>query len=83
MDKRYKNVYFWIGILGVVFSAAGINLESLTSWNILFDNILNILKNPFLLMSVIMAVTGVIIDPTTKGLKDCQIKLKELEEKDK
>lgn len=83
MDKRYKNVYFWIGLIGVIFSAAGVNLESLTSWNILFSNIMNILSNPFLLISVIMAVSGVIVDPTTKGFKDCELKLKQLEEKNK
>ena len=47
-----------------------INIESITSWEILYKDILNVLGNPFLLLSVIMAITGVIVDPTTKGLKD-------------
>ena len=31
---------------------------------------MNILANPFLLGSVIVAVVGVFVNPTTKGLKD-------------
>lgn len=68
--SRFQNVYFWLGLIGVIFSAAGVSLESLTSWNILFDNVMGILGNPFLLMSVIAAIVGVVVDPTTKGIKD-------------
>lgn len=77
--ERYKNPYFWFGILGIIFTAGGVKLEDMTSWNILFDNIMNILESPFLLLSVAMAITGVFVDPTTKGLKDCEVK-KELNE---
>lgn len=70
LKSRSKNPYFWLGLVGVIFTAAGINVESLTSWDILFQNILAILGNPFLLASVIAAVTGVFVDPSTKGLTD-------------
>lgn len=70
MNNRYKNVYFWIGIIGVIFSAAGVNIEMLTSWPILFESILGILGNPFLLMSVIAAIVGISVDPSTPGFKD-------------
>lgn len=70
MNNRFKNIYFWLGIIGVIFTAAGVNLESLTSWNILFDNLMNILSNPFILMSVIAAIAGIFVDPTSKGFKD-------------
>lgn len=68
--NRAKNPFFWIGLLGVVFTAAGINIESLTSWGVLFQNILAILENPFLLVSVIAAVLGVFVDTSTPGLTD-------------
>ena len=70
MNNRFKNPYFWFGLVGVICSAVNINIESITSWEILYQDILNILGNPFLLLSVIMAITGVIVDPTSKGLKD-------------
>lgn len=80
MNNRFKNPYFWIGLIGIMFSAAGIDLKTLTSWDILLTNILNILNNPFLLISVIMAITGVFIDPTTQGAKDCKNKEEVLKE---
>lgn len=70
MNLRIKNIYFIIGLIGIGLTAAGISPESLTSWDILFNNLLNVLNNPFMLVSVIMAVLGVFVDPTTPGLKD-------------
>lgn len=70
IQERFKNPYFVIGLIGVVFSAAGIDFESLTNWSILWHNILNILGNPFLLASVIVAMIGVFVDPSTEGFKD-------------
>ena len=70
IQERFKNPYFVIGLIGVVFSAAGIDFESLTDWSILWRNILDILGNPFLLASVVVAIIGVFVDPSTKGFKD-------------
>ena len=70
MKDRLKNPYFIIGLIGVVFSAAGIDFESLTNWSILWQNVLSVLNNPFLLVSVITALIGVFVDPTTKGFTD-------------
>ena len=70
MNNRFKNPYFWFGLAGVICAAANISIESLTSWEILYENLMNILANPFLLGSVIVAVVGVFVNPTTKGLKD-------------
>ncbi len=36
MNTRFKNVGFWIGIVGIVLTAAGIDPASITSWDILF-----------------------------------------------
>ena len=70
LQDRFKNPYFWLGLIGVIFSAAGISLESLTNWGLLWQGILSILGNPFLLLSVIAAILGVFVEPTTRGLKD-------------
>ncbi len=70
MKDRLKNPYFIIGLVGVIFSAAGIDFESLTNWSILWQNVLGILNNPFLLVSVITALIGVFVDPTTQGFTD-------------
>lgn len=70
MNKRVKNIYFWLGLIGVVFSASGIDFNTLTDWKLLLEAILSILNNPVAVVSVIAAVTGVIVNPTTPGLKD-------------
>lgn len=70
MENRVRNVYFWIGLISIIFAAAGVDFNTLTNWNLLFQSILGILNNPVAIVSVILAVVGVFIDPTTKGLKD-------------
>lgn len=68
--NRIKNVYFWVGILGVILTALQVEASSLTTWNSVLILILDTLKNPYLLFTTAMAVLGVVIDPTTNGLKD-------------
>lgn len=70
MEQRFKNIYFWLGLVGVVFAGAGVDFEVLTSWKLLFEAILGILGNPVAIMSVAFAILGVFVDPTTKGIKD-------------
>ena len=70
IKERFKNPFFILGLFGIIFSAAGVNVETLTNWSLLWESILGILGNPFLLASVIAAVLGVFVDPSTKGLRD-------------
>ncbi|WP_226897969.1 phage holin [Paraclostridium bifermentans] len=70
MKKRFKNPYFWLGLGGVIFSSAGVDFNTLTSWNLLGDALLNILANPVAIVAVIAALIGVCVDPSTQGLKD-------------
>ncbi|MCQ4934920.1 MULTISPECIES: phage holin [Anaerotignum] len=67
---RFKNPYFWIGLFGVIMSTIGAKPEDFTSWALVLEEIKNVLGNPFLLFSVILAVIGVVTDPTTKGVCD-------------
>lgn len=70
MKNRFKNPYFWLGLGGVIFSSAGVDFKTLTSWGLLGDALLSILGNPVAVVSVAAAVIGVFVDPSTKGLKD-------------
>lgn len=69
-SQRAKNPMFWIGMVSVILTAAGISPETVTSWPLLAENILSILSNPFMLSTVVLAICGVAINPTTPGLKD-------------
>lgn len=68
--KRFKNIGFWIGIIGVVLTAAGIDPTTLTSWDILFNNLVAVVKNPYMLVTIAMAIVGVFTNPTTAGIRD-------------
>lgn len=70
MKNRFKNPYFWLGLGGVIFSSAGVDFKTLTSWGLLGDSLLSILGNPVAVVAVAAAVIGVFVDPSTKGLKD-------------
>lgn len=68
--ERYKNPYFYFGIVAIIFASAGIDFETLTSWPLLLEALKGIVMNPFTLGSVVVAIVGVWVNPTTKGLKD-------------
>lgn len=67
---RFKNPYFWIGLFAVIMSSLGIEPDKFTSWGMVIDEIKHIIGNPFLLISLILAVFGVVTDPTTTGICD-------------
>lgn len=69
---RLKNPWFWVGLIGVILTAMGVSPESLTSWDILYSNLIALIQNPFMLGSVAVAVLGVIVDPTTAGAGDSE-----------
>jgi len=53
-------------VVAIIVNAAGIKFEEITSWGILLEDILMILKNPFLIGSIIVAVFGFLNNPTDK-----------------
>ena len=67
---RVKNPYFWIGLVGVIMTAMGVSPEMFTSWSAVGNQLLEFVSNPFMIGSVIVAVIGVLVDPTTTGLSD-------------
>lgn len=67
---RAKNVWFWVGLGGVILTAMGVSPEMFTSWAIVKEQAIALVSNPFMLVSVILAVLGQIVDPTTNGITD-------------
>lgn len=70
MHVRFKNPWFWVGLGGVILSAMGVSPEMFTSWGAVWDAVVNLFSNPFMLGSVVLAVLGVFVDPTTAGISD-------------
>lgn len=68
--KRIKNVWFWVGIAGVALAAINVDWHTFTSWGLVGQCIVDTVSNPVKIVSVAMAVVGVLTNPTTKGFKD-------------
>jgi phi LC3 family holin len=67
---RFKNPWFWVGLGGVILSAMGVSPEMLTSWGAVWEAVVNLFGNPFMLVSAVLAVLGVFVDSTTAGICD-------------
>ena len=79
LDKhpKLKNPYFYLGIVAVIFSAAGVDIVTLSSWPLLAAALLSIVNSPFTLLCVIFALLAMFNDNSTSGL-DGVDKLKEI-----
>ena len=67
---RLKNPWFWVGIASVVIAALGVDPQQFVSWDSLGGYIVDVLRNPVQLVTVVLAVLAVFIDPTTAGISD-------------
>ena len=67
---RLKNPWFWVGVISIVVTAIGIDPSTMTTWGAVVDAALAVLHNPVQLVTVVLAVLAVFIDPTTAGLSD-------------
>lgn len=75
-NAKFKNPYFWLSMFGLIFAAAGVDFNTLTSWQLLGEALLTIVANPVAIVAVITAMLGVWNDNSTKGMD----KLKNKEE---
>ena len=75
-NTKLRNPYFWLSMFGLIFAAAGIDFNTLTSWQLLGEALLSIVANPVSIVAVITAMLGVWNDNSTKGMD----KLKNKEE---
>ena len=73
---RLKNPVFWVQIVVAIvlpiLAYLGLSWEDMTSWAALGGIFLEAVKNPVILVSVLVSVWNAINDPTTKGLSDSQ-----------
>ena len=74
MLDKLKNPYFWLSVFALIFSAAGIEFSTLTSWQLLGHALFSILQNPVSIVAVITAFLGIWNDNSTKGLDKPTIK---------
>ena len=68
IHPKLKNPYFWLSIIGLIFASAGIDFNTLTSWQLLGEALLSILQNPVAVIAVLTALVGIWNDNSTTGL---------------
>ena len=80
MNEKLKNPYFWLSVFALIFTAAGIDFQTLTSWQLLAQALIDILLNPVAIVAIITAFLGIWNDNSTKGLDGLTTNKKEGEE---
>ena len=65
---KLKNPYFYLSVVGLIFSASGVDFTQLTSWNLFWQALLGIIENPVCVVAVITALLGIWNDNSTEGL---------------
>lgn len=68
MKEKFKNPYFWLSLVALIFTASGIDFNQLTSWSLLASALVSIIQNPVSIVAVITAFLGIWNDNSTKGL---------------
>ena len=68
-NPKLRNPYFYISVIGLIFSAAGVDFNSLTNWYLLGKALLDIFNNPVSTLAVITALTGIWMDNGDYTLK--------------
>lgn len=69
---RFKNPWFWVGVVSIALTAIGLDPSTPTSWEAVKDSVMAVLSNPFQLGTMALAVLAVFVDPTTAGFGDSQ-----------
>ena len=67
---RFQNWAFWLGLGATILAAMNVSPKMFTSWALVGQEFLNLISNPFRLGCVVVAVVGVLTDPTTPGIGD-------------
>lgn len=71
---RLKNPVFWAqlatAIVLPILAYLGLQWSDMTSWTALGEILVQAVKNPVILVSVVVSVWGIVNDPTTAGLSD-------------
>lgn len=63
----------FIGALAIpVLAYLGLELNDLTSWDMVLDVLQSFISNPYLVILTVVNALNMTIDPTTKGLTDSE-----------
>ena len=71
---RLKNPVFWVQVVVAIvlpiLAYFGLSWDDMTTWGAIGKVLIDAVKNPVVIVAVIVSVWNAINDPTTKGLSD-------------
>ena len=73
-NPKLKNPYFYLSVFALIFSASGVDFQTLTSWQLLGEALMSILQNPVAIVSVLTAFVGIWNNNETPGLDNIKKK---------
>lgn len=74
IKARIKNPVFImqmiLAVLTPILAYAGLTAKDITTWNTLGELLVGAMKNPYILVTVLVSVGNAVNNPTTKGFWD-------------
>ena len=67
---RFKDPYFVVGLVALIIMTIIEEPTTITSWEILVEQLKSFINNPYKIICTVVAVSGYIQDPTTRGFRD-------------
>lgn len=67
---RFQNWAFWLSLGATILAALNVEPEMFTSWDIVWQELVALVNNPFRIGCVVIAIIGVFADFTTPGIGD-------------
>lgn len=84
---RFKNPAFWVQVVLAVVTPIlayfGVNWEDMTTWYALGSLLVESVKNPVVVVAVIVSLWNAVNDPTTAGFTDSELAMTYTEPKKK
>lgn len=59
-----------ISVVIPVLAYFGLQASDFTTWNKVFDTFIDAIKNPYVVVMIVVSLFNAITDPTTKGIRD-------------
>lgn len=71
---RLRNPVFWVqvavAVILPILAHLGLEWEDMTTWEALGGILVDAVKNPVIVVAVIISVWNAVVDPTTAGIGD-------------
>lgn len=76
-EVRFRNPMWWTQVIAGIFlpilAYYGLKWEDMTSWNAIWDILIQAIQNPVVMIAALTNLWSAITDPTTNGMGDSKL----------